>query len=112
MHASGDPRIDLMYTTMYMRAMAKSYSIAEARANLPAIVDEASGGHPVELTRRGKPVAVVLSRQDYDLLTSKRPSFTDAYRTFLETFSLDEVGLDHEFHAALRDHRSGRKVDL
>lgn len=106
------PPIDIMYRAMYMRTMSKSYSIAEARANLPAIVDAASGGNRIELTRRGKPVAVVLSVHQYDLLTSKRPSFSDAYRTFLEKFSLDEVGLEPEFHQGLRDNGTGRRVDL
>jgi prevent-host-death family protein len=92
--------------------MTKSYSIAEARAHLSTIVDAVSDGDPVELTRRGKPVAVVLSLQQYDLLTSKRPSFAEAYRSFLERFSLDEVGLEPEFHATLRDASAGRRVDL
>ncbi len=101
-----------MYTNMYMQFMSKRYSIAEARANLPAIVDAASVGNPVELTRRGKPVAVVLSLHHYDLLTSKRPSFADAYRAFLDKFPLDEVGLEQEFVASLRGRETGRRVDL
>ncbi len=92
--------------------MSKRYSIAEARANLPTIVDEVEVGKPVELTRRGKPVAVVLSTEQYERLTSVRSAFGDAYRTFCAKFDLDDVGLDSGFVADLRDRGAGRKVDL
>jgi prevent-host-death family protein len=39
--------------------MPKTYSIAEARHNLAAIVHEAERQSPVALTRRGEPVAVL-----------------------------------------------------
>lgn len=104
--------VDGMYTEMYFTGMSKSYSIAEARANLPAIVDQAELGNPIELTRRGKPVAVVLSRHQFELLTSRRADFLQAYRAFLEKFPLEEVGLDAEFLDSLRDRGSGRGVEL
>ena len=44
--------------------MAKRYSIAEARSNLPTIVDQVEAGQEIELTRRGKAVAVVLSLRE------------------------------------------------
>jgi prevent-host-death family protein len=40
------------------------YSIAEARAHLPGLVDEVAHG-PIEITRRGQPVLVVLSVAEY-----------------------------------------------
>ncbi len=101
-----------MYIRMYIVVMSKAYSITEARAHLPAIVDAASVGAPIELTRRGKPVAVVLSLGQYERLTAKRPSFTEAYRAFVAEFALDEVGLDQDFAASLRDQRTGRSVVL
>ena len=42
----------------------KRYSIAEARAHLPGLVNEAADG-PIEITRRGEPVLVVLSVAEY-----------------------------------------------
>ena len=45
--------------------MERRYSIAEARNNLPGIVHEVENGEPVELTRRGKPVAVIVSVEKY-----------------------------------------------
>jgi prevent-host-death family protein len=40
------------------------YSIAEARAHLTGLVDEAADG-PIEITRRGRPVLVILSVAEY-----------------------------------------------
>lgn len=97
---------------MYSSGMTKRYSIAEARANLPAIVDQAEVGNLVELTRRGKPVAVVVSRQHYDQLTSPRPRFADALRAFRDKFDLDDVGLEPDFAASLRSSDPGRSVDV
>ena len=43
--------------------MSKSYSIAKARDQLAELVHRAEKGAAVELTRHGKPVAVILSKQ-------------------------------------------------
>jgi prevent-host-death family protein len=91
--------------------MSQKYSIAEARSRLPAIIDQAEGGREVELTRRGQPVAVVVSCREFDRLRGKRRHFGDAYKSFLEKFSLDEIGLENAF-AATRDRTAGRKVSL
>lgn len=90
----------------------KRYSIADARSNLPTIVDEAQAGMEVELTRRGKPVAVVISVHRFERLRDQRPGFTDAYLAFLEKYSLDEIGLDEAFVRELRDRTPGREVSL
>lgn len=90
----------------------KSCSIAEARANLPTIVDEVEAGEEIELTRRGKPVAVVLSRREYDRIKAERLGFGDAYRQFRQRFELSEVGAERGFFDSLRDPGEGRKVDL
>ena len=71
-----------MYTLMYLATVSRKYSIAEARSNLPKIVDQAEAGAEVELTRRGKPVAVIISHRQLEKLRSERPRFVDAYRNF------------------------------
>ena len=90
--------------------MPLRYSIAGARASLPAIVDQAEAGSPVELTRRGRPVAAVVSLRDLERLKGDRPRFAAAYRRFLGRWPLDQIGLDKEFAPALRDRTVGRKV--
>ncbi|MBL8271225.1 type II toxin-antitoxin system Phd/YefM family antitoxin [Steroidobacter sp.] len=92
--------------------MAQSYAIAEARANLPTLIDEVEAGAAVELTRRGKVVAVMISVTEYQRLQGKRSSFQEAYQRFLKKHSLAEVGLEPEFARKVRDRSSGRKVDL
>lgn len=97
---------------MYSPYMTSRYSIAEARAHLSEIIDEAQAGEAVELTRRGRPVAVVLSCEAFEQLRSGRPRFGDAYRAFLERFSLAEAGVGDEVFATARDRSPGRKVKL
>ena len=52
--------------------MNDAYSIAEAKNNLSGLVHEAEQGHPVRLTRRGKPVAVLISTEQYERLSKPR----------------------------------------
>ena len=92
--------------------MSKRYSIAEARSNLPSIVDQAEAGQEIQLTRRGKPVAVVVSLRELERLRGERTSFGDAYRRFLRTHPLREVGVDKDAFASTRDSGTGRKVSL
>ncbi|HYM62659.1 MAG TPA: type II toxin-antitoxin system Phd/YefM family antitoxin [Thermoanaerobaculia bacterium] len=92
--------------------MAKQYSIAEARAKLPAVVDEARSGRTIELTRRGKPVAVVISLQELRRLRGEPAGFSARYKEFLKKHPLAEVGLEPGFFDALRDRGEGRKVPL
>ncbi|PIQ28497.1 prevent-host-death family protein [bacterium (Candidatus Blackallbacteria) CG17_big_fil_post_rev_8_21_14_2_50_48_46] len=63
--------------------MSSSYSIAEAKNALPSLVHAAETGTCVQITRRGKPVAVLLSMDDYSRLTHPQPSFGTALQAFL-----------------------------
>lgn len=101
-----------MYMLMYIYGMAHRYSVAEARAHLPSIIEQAEAGEVVELTRRGRPVAVVLSREEFERLSADRPSFGDAYRAFRKRHVLEEVGLERDFAASVRDRSPGRQVKL
>ena len=92
--------------------MPKSYSVADARAHLPDILDEVEAGKEVELTRRGRPVALVLSPQRYEMLRSEHTNFGDAYRAFLGRHTAEEIGLEPDFADSLRDRESGRRVRL
>ena len=97
---------------MYINCMSQRYSIAEARSRLPKIVDQAEAGVEIELTRRGQPVAVVVSHREFERLRGKRLHFRDAYRKFLKTHSLQEVGVDDDFATSARDRTAGRKVSV
>ena len=101
-----------MYMLMYIHIMSQRYSVAEARSRLPTIIDQAQAGLEIELTRRGRPVAVVVSCRDFERLRGNRPRFGDAYGKFLKKYSLEEIGLEEGFAAAGRDTSLGRKVSL
>ena len=91
--------------------MAHTYSIAEARSRLRTIVDQAQAGREVELTRRGQPVAVVLSCRELERLRGKRPDFRDVYGRFRDKYPPDRVGLDQEL-SSVRDCTTGRPVSI
>ncbi len=92
--------------------MSRRYSIADARSSLPAIVDQAEAGQQIELTRRGIPVAVVVSLGEFERLRGERPRFGDAYRRFLAAHVLGGIGVDEGHFETTRDRTAGRPVDL
>lgn len=92
--------------------MGSRYSIAEARSQLPAIVDQVESGLEVEITRRGQPVAVVVSRREFERLRGRSQHFGEAYRRFLATYSLEDIGVEADFASSIRDTTHGRDVAL
>lgn len=92
--------------------MAKKYSIAEARHGLAAIVKELEQQPVIQITRRGQPVAVLVSRNEYERLSRQRIGFWEAYETFRSQVDLAELGLEPEFLTSLRKEDAGREVDL
>lgn len=90
--------------------MAKTYTIASARAKLADIVDEVEAGSDVELTRRGKKVAVVISASRYARLRGEQVAFMTAYETFRASHDLVEAGLDRSWSRGLRARDVGRPV--
>jgi prevent-host-death family protein len=92
--------------------MSKSYSVADARAHLPDILDDVEAGKEVQLTRRGRLVALVLSPERYEMLRSEPTNFGDAYRAFLGRHTAEEIGLDAGSSDSLRDRGPGRRVRL
>jgi prevent-host-death family protein len=93
--------------------MGKRHSIAEARSSLPRLIREAESGKPVELTRRGEPVAILVGRQQYMRLTSGRRRFSEAYEEFTRQVDLGELAIDPDaVFAGARDRTPGRDVDL
>jgi antitoxin Phd len=89
--------------------MVKKYSIAEARDKFPRVVHEAEEGAQVELTRRGKPVAVLVGVDDFERLSKKKPGFWEAYQEFRRTLDRSEEGIDpDEVFRDVRDPSPGR----
>ena len=84
---------------MYM----KRVSVAQARNNLPALIHQAEA-EPIEIMRRGKSVAVLLSREDFDRIPAK--SFYDAMMAWRAKYGPD---LDDGGWLPERDRSPGRK---
>lgn len=92
--------------------MTKRYSMAEARRNLPSILDDAEAGDMVEITRRGKPVAIVVAASELERLRKRKPSFAEAYTEYRKKLGSEVEGVEPEFFEALRPKDVGRKVKL
>ena len=87
---------------------SKQTSIAGARDRLASLVHEVEDGGPVEITRRGRPVAVLLSYHEYQRLLGDGPSFWDAMIAYRAAVKLDDpqaLSIEPEFP---RDKSPGR----
>jgi prevent-host-death family protein len=74
-----------------------TYSIAEARNRFTAIIRDAEEtNQPVQVTRRGEPVAVILSTAEYERLAARqpKPDFWAAYQAWRRQWDVDELDLD------------------
>jgi len=93
-------------------AMSREYSIADAKDHLPEAVREAETGETVTLTRRGRPVAVLLSLTRYRELQAARPDFWEIAGAARRAAARDGVEFAEVDFAGLRDEAPGRDVDL
>ncbi len=91
--------------------MPQQRSVSAARNDLPALVHEVERGTSVEITRRGRPVAVLVSLAEYRRLTSAGPDLWAAIEEFRRVHDL--AGLDaDEVYGDVRDPSPGREVAL
>ena len=92
--------------------MTRDFTIAEARDHLSEVVRLAEDEGAIELTRRGKPVAVVISAREYLRLCSppEKPfAFLERLRT---DYDAEHFGLEPADLGSLRDKSAGRAVRL
>lgn len=88
------------------------YSIAKARDQFAKLVRRVEEKAPVELTRRGKTVAVLMSVEEFQRLQARQHGFWEAYTAFREKVDLEEIGVSDDDFAGLRDASPGRDVAL
>jgi antitoxin Phd len=86
-------------------------SIAEARQNLPSLVHQVEHTGPLQLTRRGHAVAVLLSQEEYERLSSRKPDLWEAIVAFREGNDLDLEPLEDSHFEGLRDSSSAREFE-
>ena len=71
--------------------MAK-WQVQQAKARLSDLLRQAASSGPQEITVRGRPAAVVVSVEDYERLTGRKPSLVE----FLRASPLAGIDLDIE----------------
>ena len=92
--------------------MERGYSIAEARNRLAALIHDAEAGSPVRITRRGRPVAVLLSERQYERLTGRRTGFWVALEVFRASVAPEDLEGTVDAFEGVRDRSPGRDVVL
>lgn len=90
--------------------MSEQFTIAEARNSLTRLVRRAESRAPVVLTRRGQPVAVLLSYEEFTRLTPQR-SYIEALAEFRRARADDLADLADALEGG-RDRSTGREVAL
>jgi antitoxin Phd len=60
----------------------KTVQLQEAKAKFSSLVDDVIAGKPVTVTRHGKPVAVIVSSEEWERVSEKAPSFADLLLRF------------------------------
>jgi prevent-host-death family protein len=88
--------------------MTERFSISQARDKLTSLVRRVEAKRPIELTRRGKTVAVLMSADEYRRLTAGEHSFWEAYQIFRTGVDLQESAITADDFANLRDPAPGR----
>lgn len=61
------------------------------------------------LTRRGRPVAVVVAEQEYQRLRAARPGFWDAVSAFRQSVEISDLAVE-EAYRDVRDRSPGRDI--
>jgi len=87
----------------------------DAKNRLSALVHDAESGAPVELTRHGKPVAVVVGRDSWDRLHEEQRVFGRLFDRFLQEWppsGEEQQSAEDNPFAGIRSRETGRDVDL
>ena len=87
----------------------KDVSISNARENLPSLVREAQRGMTVTLTRRGEPVAVMISTDRYRAYAKPSLPLRRALDNFRSAFDLEQLDIE-SIYGGDRDRTEGRVV--
>ncbi|HSH04372.1 MAG TPA: type II toxin-antitoxin system Phd/YefM family antitoxin [Anaerolineae bacterium] len=88
--------------------MNKEMSIADARNHFTAVVRDVETDTPITLTRRGKPVAVILSMAEYERLQTNTIGFWQAFSAFNQEINLAGLHITPDIFTDVRDNTAGR----
>jgi antitoxin Phd len=100
-----------MYMAIWEPTMTRDLSIAEARDGFTRLIHDTERGERVRITRRGKPVAVLLSLDEYERLQAGGADLGARLAEFRARYEDDLEGLAASLEG-LRDRSPGREVTL
>lgn len=89
----------------------RQYSITEARNNFPRIVRSVEKDGFAELTRRGRPVAFLLSVDEFKRIIGDRRDLWEGIMEFRKGTELADLDID-TVYANVRDRSPGREFTL
>jgi antitoxin Phd len=92
--------------------MVRRCSVAEARNGLAKLVHDVEGGRTIAITRRGRPIAVMLSIVEYERFMGEKRGFWDDYQAFLKGKHKPDLSRELDTFDELRDLSAGREVAL
>ena len=93
----------------------KMYSIAEARDQFATLIRNVEQkDQPIQVTRRGKPVAVILSNTNYErlMMLQSEQNFWQSYQSWRTEWQIDSWEDNDDPFVDLRDQSPGRTVSL
>jgi prevent-host-death family protein len=96
-----------------MSAAMSDVSVADAKAHLTRLLQQVETGEPVQITRRSRPVAVLLSQADYQRLVQPRRSFVEFVNEWRAAMAdQDAAFADPQDFEGLRDQGERPEPDL
>ena len=93
----------------------RQYSIAELNSALAAIIRRVEKKGPVQITRRGKPIAILISLDEYQQLQTQTPrrNLWDAIQTWRAENDVAALNINpDEIWGDIRDKSPGREIDF
>ena len=81
-----------------------TWQLQDAKNRFSALVEAALSGEPQEVTRRGKPVVVVFSYEEYQRLQTARDEKTPSFRDLLLAIPQGSDDDGFELPERTRDH--------
>ena len=92
--------------------MRRQVSIAEGRSRFARLVHDVESGETVEVTRRGKAVAILLSVGEYAQLSGERGDLWAAIQRWRDSVDFSEWEDTDDPWADVRDPSPGRASEL
>lgn len=88
-------------------------SVADAKTHLTRLLQQVEAGKPVQITRRGRPVAVLLSQAEYQRLAQPRRSFLEFVHEWRAAMAEQGIAFadEHDFEG-LRDQSQRATPDF